>query len=553
MRRPQKRPKSFEEMQKPRKPKVAFQPEVYHGMQRGINLIARAVRPTLGPLPRLAVLENTMRSGKPEILDSGGIIARRVIELKEREEDVGAMFLRQMLWHQYDKMGDGTATACVIFQVLFDEAVRLMAAGCNAQRLRYHLEQAERLALSHLTSQVTLLNSQKEIADLAESLCYDYELAVMLGEIFDIVGENGEVDVRKGRGRNLERDFIEGSFYTGGVISTVFSAGEPNQRVDLENCAVFISDLDFKEVENIVPVIDCAYRAGIRSLAVVGKEMSDKVISVLQNARRKTGFHVIGVKAPDVLAGQPVLLQDIAILTGGQVFTRETGNGAVNVKEEDFGWARRIWATKEYFGIVRGKGAPRQVRMHIALLRRALDATQDADARRKLRERMAHLMGGSAVLWVGAVSEPMMEARVENGKRTVSALRSALLNGVLPGGGAALLNCRKVLLENIPVSDEVEAAAAYRILARALEEPTRTILKNAGYEPAPYIQEIEKAGTGFGFDVRSGQVVAMQPAGILDAYGVLHSALFEAVSSAALAITVDVVVYHKLPKVTLNP
>ncbi len=523
-------------------------------MQRGIQKITRAVRPTLGPLPKLVAIEKTGRSGKPEILDCGGIIARRIIQIKGRDQDMGAMFLRQMLWRQYEKVGDGTATACVIFESMFSQGIRLITAGANAQRLRFYMEQALALALQYLKDSALPIEGQQAITHLAESLCYDHELAVMLGEVIDMVGEYGDIDIRMGRGRELEREYIEGTFYKGGLLSKTMADGLPNQRMELEDAAVFASDLEFKEPEDIVPILDTVYRAGIPGIIIIAGNISDKVMSILLTANRKMGhFKVLAVKAPDSLTEQSAMLKDISVLTGARLFLKGAGESAASLRLEDLGRARRVWGNKEYVGIVRGKGSPRAVREYIASLRAAIDHTDDADARRKLRERVARLMGGSAVLWVGAVSEMLMETRKEMAERTVTSLRSAVLTGVLPGGGAALLAAARVVEQNVPKSEEMEARAAFHMLAEALREPTRAIIQNAGYDPANYMQAIHKAGSAYAFDVRQGKVVNMLEAGVLDSAGVLNAAVFEASASAALALTVDVLIHKKKPQLSFNP
>jgi chaperonin GroEL len=245
------------------------------------------------------------------------------------------------------------------------------------------------------------------------------------------------------------------------------------------------------------------------------------------------------------------MLDDLGVLTGGRVFLRGVGDTVEAVKPEHLGGARRIWADQEYFGVVNGKGSPVALRDHVNRLRNAYECTEDLDMRRKMRERIGKLMGGAAILMVGGNTDLEIKARKDSAERTSNALRAALVQGVIPGGGAALLACRPVLRKRSECAADLDERMAFGILRRALEEPTRTILKNAGYDDEPIIRRIEKPGTGY--SVRGGKFVDMVGAGILDSAGVIMSAVHEAVASAALALTVEVLVHHQKPITSVNP
>ena len=537
-------------MAKSRTQRVVFQPATYQGFQRGIDQIVSAVRPTLGPLPRIVALEKTAASNKmPEILDSGGVIARRIIELPGRDEDMGAMFVRHLLWHMHEKVGDGTATAAVMFKSIFDHGVRYITAGGNAMRLRHHLEDGMRVILDELAGMAIPLEGKEQLAQVSESICYDPPLARMLGEIFDIIGEYGRLEIRSGRSREMEREYVEGMYWNGGIVSRQMITDHAKLRTDMENAAILISDLEIKDPRQLVPVIEMAIKAEIRSLLIIASKLSESAIAMLLAISKDPAkFQVIAVKAPEPTAsGRAGALQDLAVLTGGRPLAKVAGYTLSGVQLGDLGRARRVWADRTYFGIIGGKGDPRALREHIATLRAAFARTDDPADRRKLRERIGKLMGGSATLWVGGATELEIDARKERAQRTADALRGAMTEGVLPGGGVSLLACRPALQRMRDQSTDPDRHAAYRILIKALEAPIRTILTNAGHDASEVMAEIKGAGAGHGFDVRSGQVADVAQAGIFDAANVQAEAVRGAVGGAALALTVDVLVHHKEP------
>jgi chaperonin GroEL len=542
-------------MAKSRTQRVVFQPATYQGFQRGIDQIVSAVRPTLGPLPRIVALDRTVTPSKmPEILDSGGVIARRIIELPGRDEDMGAMFVRHLLWRMHEKVGDGTATAAVMFQSIYDQGVRYVVAGGNAMRLRHCLEGGMRVILDELAGMATHLEGKGQLAQIAESICYDPPLARMLGEIFDIIGEYGRLEIRSGRSRELEREYVEGMYWNGGVVSRQMITDHAKLRTDMENAAILISDLEVEDPRQLVPVIEMAVKAEIRSLLIIASKLSESAIAMLLAISKDPAkFQVIAVKAPESTAiGRAGALQDLAVLTGGRPLAKVAGYTLSRVKLSDLGRARRVWADRTYFGIVGGKGDPRALREHIATLRAVFTRTDDPPERRKLRERIGKLMGGSATLWVGGATELEINARKERAERTADALRGAITEGVLPGGGVSLLACRPALQRMRDQTTDPDERAAYRILIKALEAPIRTILANAGHDASEVMAEVKGAGIGHGFDVRCGQVVDVAQAGIFDAANVQREAVRSAVGGAALALTVDVLVHHEKPSQAMD-
>jgi chaperonin GroEL len=541
-------------MSKSKTQRVVFQPATYQGMQRGINQMVEAIRPTLGPRPGIVAIDRTIGGKMPELLDDGGVIARRIIQLADRDEDVGAMLIREMLWRLHDQVGDGTATAAVLFQSVYNGGIRYLASGGNAMRLDHHLKKGMRAILDHLTDMTLRVSGEEELAHVAESICYDPALARMLGEILDIIGEYGRLEIRPGRSRELEREYVEGMYWERGLVSREMINDHQRLKTEFENAAILISDLEIDDPRQLIPALQLALKADIRALLIVAGKLSAATIGFLLANKKPGKFQAIAVTTPGWAAQEQAgALEDLAILTGGRPFVKAAGDTFNQIQLEDFGRARRVWADHNNFGIVGGKGDARVLRQHMATLRASFNAAEEPALRESLLKRIGKLLGGSATLWVGGATELEVKARQEVAKRTAAAMRGALMEGVLPGGGVSLLACRPVLQRLLDQSTDSDARAAYSILIKAMEAPARTIISNAGYDASEVMAEIKLAGPGYGFDVTAGQVVDMAQAGIYDATAVQKSALYAAIASAALALTIDVMVHHRNPEQVSTP
>jgi chaperonin GroEL len=526
-------------------------------MQSGFDQLVDLIRPTLGPLPHITACEKVSSRGElPELLDSGGTIARRVIQIPDRQEDVGLMFLRHALWQLQEREGDGTATAAVLFQAVFQGGRRYITAGGDAMLLRTHLEHGLRLILPELERQTQPLQGKKKLAGLAYTICFDEDLANRLGEIFDIIGPYGRLEVRKGNGSELIREYVEGMYWDSGMRSREMANSDHGLRANLENAAILISDLQIETPEQLLPLLQLAYKNGIKQVLLISSTLSERAMGILLTKQNREKVEVVVVKVPGVTAdAQRDALVDLAILSGGRALVKATQAKLENVRLEDLGRARRIWVDSGFFGITGGRGDARQLRQHVAALRQAFRNTTDSADRNRLLTRIGKLLGGSATLYVGGSTVIAIDERVELAKRTADAMRGAIRDGVVPGGGVALLACRDVLLarkkETAMLMDENERAA-YTILLKALEAPFRAIVNNAGIWPGKVLAEIEQRGPGCGFDVLTGQVVDMRAAGLVDAASVVKGAVHTAVASAALALTTEAIVHHRNPEETYN-
>ncbi|OQA38897.1 MAG: 60 kDa chaperonin [Chloroflexi bacterium ADurb.Bin325] len=535
-------------------PGVVFHPKSSRGLQRGINQLVDAVRPTLGPRPRLVALTRVASTGAPELLDNAGVIARRIIQLPDRDADMGAMFVRHMLWNQHEREGDGTATTAVLFQSLFNQGLHYLASDGNAMVLRRYLEEGLKVILDELACQAVPVEGPQALARVAAAVCGDPPMARLLGEIFDIIGEYGRIEIRTGRGRDLEREYVEGIYWKGGAISRAMTADKPHNRAELQDPRILVSDLELTQPEDVLPVLIAARQAGVRSLLLIARQFADPVLATILVNNKPGEFDILAVKTPGLTIAEIMgILEDMSFLTGARIFSKQGGERLDGIRAEDLGHARRAWADREFFGIVGAQGNPRALRQHIARLKEAHRVVGDLAERKNLRDRIGKLTGGAATLWIGGNTESEVNVRKELAEHTIEAVRGALLAGVVPGGGTALLDCQPALRARLKAATESEERAAYRILIRALEEPARTIVGNAGFDVDEVLAQIRLAGRGHGFDVEAEQVVVMAASGVLDGASALKAAVKLAVLSAGIALTTGVLVHHKKPVEATNP
>jgi chaperonin GroEL len=526
--------------------RVIFQPATYRGLQRGINQVANAIRPTLGPRPRFVTIDNVdLHDKTPQPFDDGGSIARYIIQLPDRDEDMGAMLIRDLLWRLQKQEGDGTATAAVLFQAIYNEGVRYLASGGNAMRLKSYLEEGMHLILDRLADMTIPVEGQAQLAQVAQSLCYDPGLATHLGEILDTIGEYGRLEIRKGRSRHDEREYVQGIYWYQGLVSRQMHTDPRKPRVEFEDAAILISDLEIEEPQQLYPALELALRARIPALLIVADKLSDSAISFLLTNRAPERFQVVAVKTPGWDRAQKMAaLEDLAILTGGRPFLTVAGDTFHHISTQDLGRAQRVWAAYDNFGIIEGQGDPNALNQHVANLCAAYADTDNIDNRNKLRKRIGRLLGNSATLWIGGATEMEVDARVETAKRAAATLRGAMMEGILPGGGVALLSCRSALRRSLESCVDFDQRAAYRILIKAMEAPFRTIVDNAGYDASQVMAEVQMAGPGRGFDATVGEIVDVMEAGIYDAAPVVKAAVYGALTTATLALTIDVLVHH---------
>src|SRR5579864_3418634 len=327
-------------------PQIAFQPEASSRLQRGINQIANLIRPTLGPFPRSVAIGQVALNQAPEVLDNGAVIARRIVELRDRTIDPGAMLLRHALWRIHETVGDGTATTAVLYQSLFNEGLRYLASGGNAMHLRRALAEAQELVANALRAQTVTVSGRLQLTRLARTLCYEEPMANLLGEIFDIIGEYGPLEIRPGNRREMDREYFEGAYWDGGLVSRLLINRPGESRSVLENVAIVISDLRFDDPEQFRPLLELAVAHKVTALVILAGQVSDNALALFTSKRNQDVLPTIVIKVSSVSSDtRPDILEDIAVLTGGCPFVSAGGGSLSAVKYDDLGRARQVWAT----------------------------------------------------------------------------------------------------------------------------------------------------------------------------------------------------------------
>ena len=533
------------------RPSVEFQPRVHQHLLRGIDLIADVVRPTIGPLPRNVGYERITRDRTPEVLSDAGTLARRIIEIGDGVSDVGAMLLRQAVWQVSDKVGDGSATTAVLAQAMLHHAYRSVAAGANAMRMREGIRLAVEPVIAQLKAIAKPVTTQKELTQVARSYCHDNELADMLGEIYNIIGSSGYVEVQDSSGRKIEREYVEGAYWRNtGWVSSAFS-GMTMRRAELQDAAVMLVDGRISDVEALARTVGNIMNAGYTSIGIICNGMSEAVISVLATNHNKGTFKCLPIQAPASSSDRKFMFDDICVMTGGTVLAADTEADLSLFSIEMLGKARRLWADTLQFGFVSGKGSPKAVRAHITTLRKSIPNANDKNEVEAIRKRLGRLTGGTAMISIGAQTEAEQKLRKDIAERSVHFMNTVSESGLVAGGGAALLDCQDIVqaLE----SDDVDMKAAFNAVARALEEPMRALAANAGLPESATIARARRAGKGHGLNVLTGEIVDMAEAGILDSANVLAHALATAASVTSMVLTTDVVVRHRKPLTSAQP
>ena len=541
-------------VQKSYRPGLIFQPQAKQNIAAGINKLVAAIRPTLGPTPRTVAVTRLDDARKtPEVLDSGGDIARKVIEMSQRDEDIGAMLARALICTQHERMGDGSATAAVLLGAIYRGGLHYLAAGGNAMRLRHFLERALATALEGLDELTAPVSGKDKLAQVAEAICHDPPLAKLLGEIFDIIGAYGQLDVRKDHSRVLRREYIEGMFWNSGLVSRDMIVNQKDLQTVYEEPAIVIADFQINDPRHIMPMLELAVDQRVEKLLLIAGELSGDVIAGLMMANGKLkNFAVMAVRGPGMNPDdRQTAIEDLAVVTGGVPLLNVMGQNLKDIRRENFGGARRAWASPHSFGIIGGQGDPRKLRRHVSNLQAQYEREDDSDRRDKIRARIGKLMGGSATLWIGGLSESEIEARKALAETTADAMRAAVRDGVLPGGGLSYLKTRGRLQPKLNGASDPDERAAYRILYEALAEPARAIYENAGYEPGDILGRVAHAGDQNAFDVLHGRL--FDNTGLLDGAAVQKMALKNAVLTAGLALTIDVLVHHRTPEIARAP
>ncbi len=530
---------------------VLFDGDARTAMQRGVEMMARLIRGTLGPRARTVAIQPIVGTNRPpEILDDGATIARRTLQIPRPFEDMGAMLIRQLACKIGDTTGDGSTTGVVIAQSVLDASIRYVAAGGNPMFLKRGIEQALAVAVEALDQQARPVEDPDDLRRVANACVRDPKIAGMIGEIFDIIGRDGIVTVENGHGTGIDREYVEGIQWDKGWASPYLVTDTERMEATLEYPPIFVTDRFLSKAEDVLPVLQRVLERGEKQLFLLAGDISGDALATLVSNKQQGIVTTVAVKAPGYGERRFRILEDIAVFTGARIIREDAGEKIDSVTTEHFGRARRVWCNRDFFNVVEGMGDPAAIRKRIAQIKAELPTVTDDYERGKMRERLGKLAGGMAILKIGAPTELEREEKKLQAEDAVAATRLALEGGIVAGGGSALLAC-------IPAVEKLrldgDEAMGVEILARALEAPTRQILLNGGFAPNPLIAELRQRGPGWGFDVIAGEIVNMWDAGIVDPLKVVRTALETAVSTALMALTTEALVRKKKPQESLNP
>jgi chaperonin GroEL len=526
--------------------RVVFQPKVSLTLQKGIGKMVSAVRPTFGPLHGRVMVEAFDRGSRPEMLDDGGVIARRIVELADRDEDVGGMMVRHLMWRMHERFGDASVTAALIYQSIFDQGVQYILNGGNAMLLRAALDRGAQIVMDALAKEAVPISSCEQMTCLAQTLCPDRDIAQKLGEIFTHIGENGQLEIKASRGREGLVQFINGMTWRGEFFLRSMILDKFKSRSELEDPAILVSNFLIGDPYELAEWLEKINGAGVKRLILLARDISPDCLSVLESARRNPEtFDVIAVKVWET--AERWELQDLALITGGAMFAREAGYLLAQVKPEHLGHASQVWVELTQFGIIDGAGNPEMIQRHAIQLLTALERLRDDAVKRRLQARIAGFTGKSAIYWMGGDTQLEIEERVKLAERTANTLRGAIADGILPGGAISLVECLPAL-EVLLVSEKDEDRVAAKMISRALQAPINTLITNCGENPFEIRARIKRHGKGYGFEVSSRKVRKMIQAGVYDVARAVKAAAYAGITAAALGLTVEVVVHPKKRK-----
>ncbi|MFF1538732.1 MULTISPECIES: chaperonin GroEL [unclassified Microbacterium] len=521
---------------------IAFDEEARRGLERGLNILADAVKVTLGPRGRNVVLEK--KWGAPTITNDGVSIAKE-IELDDPYEKIGAELVKEVAKKTDDVAGDGTTTATVLAQALVREGLRNVAAGADPISLKRGIEKAVAAITEELLASAKEIDSKEQIAATASISAADPAIGELIAEAIDKVGKEGVVTVEESQTFGTELELTEGMRFDKGYLNPYFVTDPERQEAVFEDPYILIANQKVSNIKDLLPIVDKVIQDG-KELVIIAEDVEGEALATLVLNKLKGIFKSVAVKAPGFGDRRKAQLQDIAILTGGQVITEEVGLKLENATLDLLGRARKVIVTKDETTIVEGAGEADQIEGRVTQIRREIENTDSDYDREKLQERLAKLAGGVAVIKAGAATEVELKERKHRIEDAVRNAKAAVEEGIVPGGGVALIQSGTKALDALSLSgDEATGANIVRV---AIEAPLKQIALNAGLEPGVVANKVSELPSGQGLNAATGEYVDMFAAGIIDPAKVTRSALQNAASIAALFLTTEVVVADKPEK-----
>jgi chaperonin GroEL len=516
---------------------LKFNEDARRALQRGVDILADTVKVTLGPKGRYVVLDK--KFGAPTITNDGVTIARE-IEVEDVFENQGAQLVREVATATNDVAGDGTTTATVLAQAIVREGLKNVSAGANPMGLKRGIETAVEKVTENLKAQSKDVSGKEDIARVATISSREREIGEVIADAIEKVGKDGVVNVEEGQTFGLELEFTEGMQFDKGYLSPYMITDSERMEAVLEDPYILIANQKIGAVKDLLPVLEQVIQAGKPLLIVAEDVEGESLATIVVNKLRGT-FQAVAVKAPGFGDRRKRMLEDIAILSGGEVITEELGLKLENTKVSQLGRARRVVIDKDSTTIIDGAGDSEAIKGRIKQLKQEIEDTDSDFDREKLQERLAKLSGGVAVVKVGAATETEMKEKKHRVEDALQATRAALEEGIVPGGGVALLNAADALRPDVEKMDGDEKTGA-QIILRALEEPLRQLAFNAGLEGSVVVNAVRTAAKGFGLNVETGETEDLVKAGIIDPTMVTRSALQNAASIAKNILTTEAIV-----------
>jgi chaperonin GroEL len=512
---------------------LLFDESARHSLLRGVEKLARAVKSTLGPAGRNVILDK--KFGSPTITKDGVTVAKE-IELDCPYENMGAQLVREVASKTSDVAGDGTTTATVLAEAIYKEGLRNVTAGANPTSLQRGILKAADAVVAKLATIATKVTDSKEVAQVATvSANWDKEIGKIIADAMDKVGKDGTITVEEAKSIETALDVVEGMQFDKGYLSPYFVTNSETMEAVLDNAYILIHEKKISNLKDMLPLLEKVAKSG-RPLLIIAEDVEGEALATLVVNKLRGTLNAVAVKAPGFGDRRKAMMEDIAILTGGRCITEDLGIKLENVELADLGSVKRLVIEKENTTIVEGKGKKSDIEGRITQIRRQIEETTSDYDREKLQERLAKLAGGVAVIHVGASTETEMKEKKARVEDALHATRAAVEEGIVPGGGVALLRCQEAILSLKLKGDEKTGAD---ILYRAIEAPLRTLCENAGVNAALIVEKVKEAKGNIGYNVATGEYVDLIKAGVVDPAKVTRSAIQHAASISGLLLTTE--------------
>ncbi len=519
---------------------ILFDAQAREKLSRGVDKLANAVKVTLGPKGRNVVLEKSF--GSPVITKDGVTVAKQ-IELEDKFENMGAQMVREVASKTNDIAGDGTTTATVLAQAIYREGVKLVAAGRNPMAIKRGIDKAVEAVTKELGNIAKPTRDQKEIAQVGTiSANSDTTIGNIIAEAMAKVGKEGVITVEEAKGLETTLDVVEGMKFDRGYLSPYFVTNAEKMVCELDNPFILCNEKKISTMKDMLPVLEQVAKVN-RPLLIIAEDVEGEALATLVVNKLRGALQVVAVKAPGFGERRKAMLEDIAILTGGEAVFEDRGIKLENISLSSLGTAKRVVIDKENTTIVDGAGKADDIKARVKQIRAQIEETSSDYDREKLQERLAKLVGGVAVIHVGAATETEMKEKKDRVEDALNATRAAVAEGVIPGGGTAFVRAVKVLDDIKPADDD--ELAGLNIVRRALEEPLRMIASNAGHEGSVVVEKVREGKDGFGFNAATGEYEDLIKAGVIDPKMVARVALEKAASVASLLLTTECAIADK--------